>query len=194
MSELLHSIRAYAIEHDVPVISFDGIRFLSQIVRLSKAKTVLELGTAIGFTSIYLVKEHNVTITTIERDMDMVEQAKENIEKSGFEDNIKLIHDDAIYVQTDILGTFDVIFIDAAKAQTKHLFDKYKPLLNEGGCIVVDNLLFHGLHNNENLSRPLNQMMRKLDEFNHYVLEQTEFDTTIYPIGDGMSLSIKRMG
>lgn len=190
--EQLVSLRALATKEDIPIITTDGIRFLSQMVRLSGAKTILEIGTAIGYSSIYLAKHHDVHVTTIERDLDMIELARTHINDSGVSERIRLIQDDALLVDPTTLGPFDVIFIDAAKAQSIHLFQKYQSRLTPKGIILADNLLFHGLHEQSNLSRPLSQLVRKIDAFNQYVVTQEHFDTTIYPIGDGMSLSIRK--
>jgi predicted O-methyltransferase YrrM len=188
----LVSLRMYADTNHIPIITEEGIRFLSQLVRIHQAKAILEIGTAIGYTSIYLAKHHDVQITTIERDIDMIIEATKNIGESGVSDNIKLIQDDALLVNPDTIGPFDLIFIDAAKAQSTNFFLKYKERLNPGGLIVADNLLFHGMRNQSNLSAQLRAMLRKIDEFNQFVLAQEEFDSAIYPIGDGMSVSIRK--
>ena len=188
----LVSLRMYAEKHNVPIITEEGLRFLSQLVRLHQAKTILEIGTAIGYTSIYLATHHDVHITTIERDIDMIVEATKNIAETSVEDRIKLIQDDALYVNPDSIGPFDLIFIDAAKAQSTNFFLKYKERLNPGGVIVADNLLFHGLREQDDLSAQLRAMLRKIDDFNHFVLEQEEFDSAIYPVGDGMSVSIRK--
>lgn len=189
---LLVSLRMYAEKHNVPIITEEGLRFLSQLVRIHQAKSILEIGTAIGYTSIYLATHHDVQVTTIERDIDMIVEANKNINGSGVSDHIKLIQDDALLVNPETIGPFDLIFIDAAKAQSMNFFLKYKERLNPGGLIVADNLLFHGLREKENLSAQLRAMLRKIDEFNHFVLAQDDFDSAIYPIGDGMSVSIRK--
>lgn len=186
-------LRKQANQDNIPIITEEGIRFLSQIVRMSKVQTILEIGTAIGYTSIALAKQHDVQITTIERDLDMIVAATKNIKDSGYEHRIKLIQDDALLVNPDSIGPFDLIFIDAAKAQSTNFFLKYKHRLNQGGIIVADNLLFHGrMMDNDGVSAQLRAMLRKIDEFNHFIFEQNDFDTSIYPVGDGMSISIHK--
>jgi predicted O-methyltransferase YrrM len=188
----LVSLRRYAKKHNVPIITEEGSDFLRQLVILKNPKSILEIGTAIGYTSIQLCKNSSSGITTIERDIDMAIIAKEEIEKSGCIDRIHLIVDDALFVDAKQLGPFDLIFIDAAKAQNQHLFDKYKKRLNPEGVIVVDNLSFHGITVDTSKSRQLKAMVRKIEEFKNYLLKQNEFDTVIYQIGDGMSVSVKR--
>ena len=188
----LVSLRSYAMAHNVPIISRDGIRFLTQIAKLKEVQNVLEIGTAIGYTAIYLARQLGVQVTTIERDLDMIELAQQHIKDSGLASQIRLIQDDAILVDPNTLGRFDLIFIDAAKAQSINLFQKYKTRLQPHGVIVTDNLFFHDLHGKDNLSRPLARMVEKIDAFNRFVLEQPDFDTTIHAIGDGMSVSIRK--
>ncbi len=191
-NKLLVSLRMFAEKNNVPIITEDGIRFLNQIIRLREAKNVLEIGTAIGYSAINMVLNNDVVVTTIERDKIMYEQALENIKEAGLDNKINILFQDALEINESKLGNFDVIFIDAAKAQSKNFFNKYKILLNEGGVIVTDNLLFHGLVNTEVESRDLRQLLRKIHDFNKFIVKAEGFDNYIYEIGDGMSLSIKR--
>lgn len=192
-SELLVSLRAFAKENDVPIITQEGITFLNQIIKLRNAQSVLEIGSAIGYSSIHMaLSNESVNITTIERNKEMIALAKENIDKAKLQDRIELVEGDALEVDESKLGSFDLIFIDAAKAQSIKFFNKYKPLLNDRGVIVTDNLIFHGLVTAEIRDRNLKQLVRKIDTFNHFVVEQDDFDSYIYDIGDGMSVSIKK--
>lgn len=191
-NELLVSLRTFAEKNNVPIITEAGIKFLNQVIKLRDAKKVLEIGTAIGYSAINMALNNEVTITTIERDKNMYEHALKNIDQAGLNNKINLLFEDALELDESKLGNFDVIFIDAAKAQSKNFFNKYKVLLNDGGVIVTDNLLFHGLVNTEVKSRDLRQLLRKIDDFNKFVVSAEGFDNYIYEIGDGMSLSIKR--
>jgi len=191
-NELLVSLRLYAEEHKVPIITAEGIVFMNQIIALRNVKRVLEIGTAIGYSALNMVLNSNVDVVTIERDADMYNIALKNIENAGLSDKIKVINDDALLVDENTIGTFDLIFIDAAKSQSIKFFEKYKPLLHPRGVIVTDNLIFHGLLVAEIRDKNLKQLVRKIDTFNKYVVEQEDFDTYIYNIGDGMSLSIRK--
>lgn len=192
-SELLVSLRLFALENDVPVVTNDGIHFLNQIIKLRNVKNILEIGSAIGYSSINMaIHNKDVSITTIERSQEMIIRAKENIKKSGLQDRITLVEGDALEVDESTLGQFDLIFIDAAKAQSSKFFNKYKPNLTNHGVVVTDNLIFHGLVVAEIKEKNLKQLVRKIDAFNHFIVEQEDFDTYIYNIGDGMSVSIKK--
>ena len=190
-NRLLVSFRAFAIENNVPIITYEGLQFLIQIIKLRGITKVLEIGTAIGYSSIAMALKTNVSVTTIERNKDMVELAKENIKKAKMEERITVIHQDALEVDETTLGMFDLIFIDAAKSQSIKFFEKYETLLTEKGVIVTDNLLFHDLFNQEVRDRNLKQLLRKIDTFNKYVVEKEGYSSYIYTLGDGMSLSIK---
>lgn len=192
---LLVSLRRFAEENNVPIITLEGIHFLKQLIQLKRAKNILEIGTAIAYSTIQMAMIDSVeTLTTIERDPSMVLNAKSNIKQSKLDHKITLIEDDALNVNLNKGQTFDLIFIDAAKAQSQRFFEKYEPFLSEDGIIVTDNLLFHGMvETPENIkSRNLKQLVRKIDAFNHYLMQKEGYDTIIYPIGDGMSVSIKR--
>lgn len=189
---LLVSLRSFAEQHSVPIITQEGINFINQLIRITQAKNVLEIGTAIGYSAIAMASKNNVHVTTIERDPNMVALAKENIVKSQMDQNITLIEGDALDVDETTIAPVDIIFIDAAKAQSIKFFNKFKSRLTNGGLIITDNLLFHGLIGEEDLSKNVSALVRKIDDFNRFVVEQEDFDTTIYEIGDGMSLSIKK--
>ena len=191
-NEILVSLSTFASENNVPIITKEGIRFLNQIISISKSKRILEIGTAIGYSSINMALNNNVEIVTIERNEEMYSIANENIKIAGLDSKIKIIHIDALEVDELKLGKFDLIFIDAAKAQSIKFFEKFKSLLNSKGIIVTDNLLFHGLVYGEVKERNLKQLVRKIDTFNKFIVTQEDFDTHIYAIGDGMSLSVKR--
>lgn len=189
---LLVSLKTYAIENNVPIITEVGINFIKQIMHIKDVKNVLEIGTAIGYSAISMTLSSNCKITTIERDKEMFDKAISNIQLASLEDRISVINEDALDVDESILGTFDLIFIDAAKAQSVKFFNKYKTILNNKGIIITDNLLFHDLVVTPIRDRNLKQLVRKIDTFNKFVVEQPDFDTYIYSIGDGMSLSIKK--
>lgn len=185
------SLRLYAEEHKVPIITYEGLQFLLQIIRMNRVKRVLEIGTAIGYSSLAMAMLEGVEVLTIERNIDMYEQAIKNIEAAKMQDQIQVIKADALEVDETKLGNFDLIFIDAAKAQSIKFFEKYESQLNDKGIIVTDNLLFHGLVVKEIRDRNLRQLITKIDRFNRFVVEKEGYNTVVYHIGDGMSVSIK---
>ncbi len=189
---LLVSLKKYADTNNVPIITDEGIHFINQIILLSNVKNVLEIGTAIGYSAINMALKHDVSVTTIERNNEMYELAKINIKKAKLEQKITLINSDALELDETTMEMFDLIFIDAAKAQSINFFNKYKKKLNDSGIIITDNLLFHDLIDQSAKTRNLRQLLRKIDNFNKFIVEQKDFNTYLYQLGDGMSLSIKK--
>lgn len=185
-------LREYAKLNNVPIIQDEGLHFIRQVIMLKNAKNILEIGTAIGYSAIQMAKL-GVNVDTIEINETMYNLATENIKKANLSDRINVYLADALEFDVNKLNKYDVIFIDAAKAQYINFFNKYKCLLNDKGVIVTDNLLFHGLVLEENIeSRNLRQLIKKIRNYNTWLLEQSDFDTTIYNIGDGVALSIKK--
>jgi len=190
-------LKEYAKEHKVPIIFDEGLSFLESIIRTKRPVNILEIGTAIGYSGIRMARCTGSNVYTIERDINMYNLAKENIKKAGLEDKIHIIFKDALEAFDDVKDIkFDLIFIDAAKAQYHKFFDIYTPLLNDYGVVVCDNMLFHGLvedkDNLEKYSRSVRGLIRKLNEFHEALLNNSNYDTAIYNIGDGMSISVKK--
>jgi len=154
---------------------------------------VLEIGTAIGYSSILMALFTNAKVTSVERNETLFNEAKKNIVMAKQENNISLILGDAnevIIEDTD----YDVIFIDAAKASYIKFFEKYSNNLKTGGIIISDNLLFKGMvaHPEDIESRNRKQLVRKIDRYNEFIINHPDFDSYIYDIGDGLSISIKK--
>lgn len=183
----------YAKENNVPIIQLEGLHFLRQVIMLKDCKKILEIGTAIGYSSIQMAKL-GADVDTVEINEASYNLAIENIKKANLSDKINVFLADALEIDIDKLGKYDLIFIDAAKAQYINFFNKFKVLLNDKGVILTDNLLFHGLVvDSEPIeSRNLRQLVNKIKKYNDWLMEQDDFDTTIYNIGDGIALSIKK--
>ncbi len=190
----LTSLEKYAKEKKVPIIQKEGLNFLLKIIKENNIKTILEIGTAIGYSAINMAKiDSNISVTTIERNNEMYLQAKQNIKDFKLEDRINLIYGDALF--TEIEGEYDLIFIDAAKAQYIKFFEKYKKNLNKKGIIITDNLNFHGLAKNpeEIKSKNLKALVKKINLYKEFLKENKDYSTTFYEIGDGIAIS-KRKG
>ena len=190
-------LKDFAKENDVPIIFDEGLAFLETIIRLYKPKRILEIGTAIAYSAIRMHKVCGSYVTTIERNEKMYNQACLNVKERGFDEYINCIYKDASEAFEDVKDqTFDMIFIDAAKAQYTKFFDLYTPLLSKGGIVVCDNMLFHGLVENSeeymNQTRAVRGLIRKLANFHKVLLENEDYDTSIFEIGDGMAVSVKK--
>lgn len=195
LSQELENIKSYALAHKVPIMVDEGLDFLLMIVKVLKPKRILEIGTAIGYSAIRMALVSEATIDTIERDQESYEIAKKNIILLNMQDRINLHLADALLFDESVLTEkYDLLFIDAAKAQYIKFFEKYTPLLNENGVVLTDNLLFHGLvtTDEEIASKNLRSLVRKINEYNHWLKENELFDTTFFAIGDGIAVSVKK--
>ena len=189
-------LKEYAKENNVPIIQDEGLTFLLNAIKLKNPKVILEVGCAIGYSSIMMAKSSMATIYTIERDPKMYEEAKKNDKEAGLENRIHIIFADALLAFDFVKDIkIDMLFIDAAKAQYTKFFEIYTKNLSDNGIVVCDNMLFHGMVLNEDLSsmsRSVRGLVRKLNSFHEFLLNNDSYDTTIYNLGDGMSISIKK--
>ena len=163
--ELIEEIRQYGINNNVPIMSVETIETINKIISENKIHSVLEIGTAIAYSTICFASNKNIDkVVSIERDDIREKIAISNVEKSNLK-NITLIHDDAL--NTEIDDKFDLVIIDAAKSQNTKFFNKYKNNLTENGIIIIDNLEFHGYvgKSKEIKSRNLWHMVRKIEKF-----------------------------
>lgn len=190
MVHLLEEMEHYAHEENVPIMLPDGIEFLKQYILDHQYQTILEVGTAIGYSAIQIaLLDPNIRVVSIERDEKRYQVAVENVKKFGLEHQITLIHQDAL--ETVLYETFDLIFIDAAKAQYIKFFEKYQQYLNANGVIVSDNLSFHGYTTQKERiqSKNLRQLVQKINKYINFLKENKEFHTDFYEIGDGIGIS-----
>ena len=189
--DIINEIRTYAKEEKVPIMMDDGLKFLIEYISKNKIQSVLEIGTAIGYSSIMMALSNpSLTITTIERDEKRYLEALKNIKKLNLEDRITLVFNDALDV--NLSEKYDLIFIDAAKAQNIKFFEKFEKNLNPSGTIVTDNLKFHGLvdKNEEEIeSRNLRALVRKIKEYISFLKGNINYKTDFYELGDGISIS-----
>lgn len=191
--ELKEELRLYASQYDVPIIKRDSLVLITSFLKQRNPQRILEIGTAIGYSSICFASELDTIVDTIERDPKMIELAKENIRKADLQDKINIIEGDALEIDDSLLGEYDMIFIDAAKAQYIKFFDKYSKHLKNNGVIFTDNILFHGLvENNDNLSKNLRSLVKKINEYNNYLSNLEEYQTYYLEIGDGLAISYKK--
>lgn len=191
--EIINEIRTYAKENNVPIMLDDGIEYLTNYIIKNNVNSVLEIGTAIGYSAIMMALANpSLSVTTIERDEKRYLEALKNIKKLNLENRITLIFNDALDV--NITGKFDLIFIDAAKAQSIKFFEKFEKNLNPTGIIITDNIKFHGLvdKNEEEIeSRNLRALVRKVKEYITYLKENEHYETEFLELGDGISISRK---
>ncbi|ADU29794.1 O-methyltransferase [Evansella cellulosilytica] len=192
----LSEMEKYAQQNNVPIMESTGMQTLLQIIMLKKPANILEIGAAIGYSAIRMgIAVPNATIVTIERDESRIIEAKKNIEKVSMNEQIHLVEGDALKVVEKVAkyAPYDVLFIDAAKGQYEQFFELYEPYVNIGGLIISDNVLFKGMVAGETEihSKRLKPMINKLRRFNEKMMSESRFTSMIYPIGDGVMVSIK---
>ena len=183
-------LEKYAKENKVPIIQQDGLNFIINYIKENKVKNILEIRTAIGYTAINMaLTSKDIKITTIERNEKMYAEARKNIRKFELEKRITLVLKDALDIE--VKGKYDLIFIDAAKAQYIKFFEKFKHNLTKDGVIITDNLNFHGLTKNPETiqSKNLRALVTKINKYKEFLKNNKEFKTTFYQIGDGITVS-----
>ncbi|WP_151410485.1 O-methyltransferase [Anaerococcus sp. Marseille-P9784] len=183
-------LRAYAEKHNVPIMNIETKEFIKTILEINKPKTILEIGSAIGYSSLVFYKYTKANITTIEIDEKTSDIAKNNFKK--YNAPINLINDDAIKALSNINQGFDFVFIDANKAHYIDYFKISAKLLNKNGIIIADNVLFRGMVLNDDLvDKRMITIVKRLRNYLAYVVDRDDFKSTIIPIGDGLTLSVK---
>jgi predicted O-methyltransferase YrrM len=194
INPVIESILAEANDLKTPIIREDAINFMIQFIKASKIKQVLEIGSAIGYSAIMIATYTDAEVFTIERDELSYLRAKNNIKKANLEDKITIVNQDAVEYQMSEDYKCDLLFIDASKSSYVRFFEKYQKHLNKNGIIISDNLLFHGMVEHPEVieSKNKRQLVRKINNFNEYIVKHPDYDSYIYEIGDGISVSIRK--
>lgn len=190
--ELISEIKLYGNENNVPIMCEETISAIENIIVENKVSSILEIGTAIAYSTICFASTNGVEkITSIERDSIRYNIAKSNVEKSNL-NNIELIFGDATDVVID--RKYDLVIIDAAKSQNTRFFNKFKENLHNNGIIIIDNLDFHGYvgKSSEIKSRNLRQMVRKIEKFLDFLESNDEFTHEYIEVGDRIAVCKKK--
>ena len=194
MKETILAMERYAEANNVPIIELDSIKFIMKYIKMNNVKSVLEIGTAIGYSAILMANATSeVEITTIERDEKRYREAVKNVNACGLDKRIDIVYNDAL--ELNLAGhSYDLIFIDAAKGGYIKYFEKFCNYLNPGGVIITDNLKFHGLVNNKGTikSKNLRGIVDKIEKYIEFLNQNKDYITKFYDIGDGLSVSFKR--
>ena len=186
-------MQTYALEHDVPIMQEEGIAFLVMLLRVLKPQRILEIGSAIGYSSSFMALNSDAKIDTIERSEDMYNECVKNHQILGINEQVNVIFGDALDTLDKVKDNqYDLIFIDAAKAQYIKFFEMYAPLLTDNGVILSDNLYFHELLFTEIENRDLRQLVRKVNKYNEYLNSLEAYNTHIFKIGDGIGVTTKK--
>ena len=195
-SEILQKIEQCAIEENVPIIRKEMESFLRVMLKIKQPLNVLELGCAIGYSAI-LMSEYlpeGGHITTIENYEKRIIQAKENIKEANAEGKITLLEGDAMERMAELTsGSFDFVFMDAAKAQYINFLPEVLRLMKPGAILISDNVLQDGdnIESRYGIVRRNRTIHSRMREYMYEVKHMEGLETTIVPIGDGITMSIK---
>lgn len=195
-SRILRELEEYAAKENVPIIRKEVESFLRVLLLANKPKKILELGTAIGYSAILMSEciDEDGKIITIENYEKRIPIAKENIKKAEKENKIFLMEGDALEILPDLSEKFDFIFMDAAKAQYINFLPHTERLLKKGGLLLADNVLQEGeiIESRYAVGRRDRTIHSRMREFLYEIKHSENWETSIVPIGDGMTLSIRR--
>lgn len=191
----LLSLEDYAHKNSVPIVQKEVAAFLRLVCMLHKPKKILEIGTAIGYSSILMLKalDSDATITTIERNEEMAQIARKNIQAAGFEGRIDVLSADAEVLLSALDDEYDMVFMDGAKAHYIYFLPECIRLLRTGGLLVADNILYGGMvASRELLIRRKITIVKRLKKYISAICNDNRLETSILSIGDGVSLSYKK--
>ncbi|KEI01501.1 O-methyltransferase [Clostridium botulinum] len=194
-NKILKELKEFAIKEQVPIVQDEVANFLKFMVLSNKPKKILELGTAIGYSSILMNMACNgeCEITTIERDENMISIAKNNIVKYGFDDKIKILQGDCLEILPTIDEQFDLIFMDAGKGHYNHFLPHCMRMLKKDGMIIADNVLFRGMVASDDLvKRRKITIVKRMRSYLEMVSSDENFITSVIPMGDGIAITTRR--
>lgn len=191
--QLIIEMEKYAIGHNIPILNWQSASFLEILIKLVNPKRVLEIGTAIAYSSIRIARnlKKKGIVHTIEKSKDNIKLANGYIKKSGFEDKIKILEGNALDIMPGLDKKYDFIFLDADKNEYSKLLVLSIPLLKKDGVILVDNLLWHGHAGANKVPSKYKTSTEFIRTFNKEFMNHPKLKTSIIPVGDGLGIGVK---
>ena len=190
----LEELRQFAEEHYVPIILKDTEKLLKVIMRLKEPARVLEIGTAVGYSSCVFADCCDCTVLTIESDEEAAKAARTNIENMGFLDRVEVITGDAREILSGLEPEepFDILFIDAAKSHYREFWDLALPFMRDESMVICDNVLMRGMTASDEYDKKGKHRtsINRMREFIAYINSLEYADTAVLPVGDGVSISL----
>lgn len=188
----IKELEEFAKVNSVPISQPETIKLIELLIKIGNVKNVLEVGTAIGYSAIRMAESGAEHIDTIEINPDAAAYAKKSIYHMKLEDKINVIEGDAKEVLADMSGKYDLIFIDAAKAQYNEFFKHCMRMLRRGGILFSDNILYKGMTATDELVKHRKiTIVKRLRKYVDMLCEIPELETDILPLGDGVAISVK---
>ena len=187
----LEKIKEKALENHIPIIMDDTLEYIYNLYENKKINSILEIGTAVGYSAICFTEILNKDgfIDTIERDEERIIEAKENIVKTQVEEKINIFSGDAVEILPTINKKYDMVFIDAAKGKYPFFLKEALRMLNDNGIILADNILYKGYVMSDYNKHKQRTAVRNLREYIKEVIENEKLDTEILEIGDGLAVT-----
>ena len=195
MNEIeLEKIKEKALENHIPIIMDDTLEYIYKLYENKKISSILEIGTAVGYSSICFTEilKDDGFIDTIERDEQRISEAKENIKNAEVEEKINIISGDAVEILPTINKKYDMVFIDAAKGKYPFFLKEALRLLNKDGIILADNILYKGYVMSDYNKHKQRTAVRNLREYIKEVTQNPNLETQILEIGDGIAVTKPR--
>lgn len=187
----LEKIKKKALEDHIPIIMDDTLEVMEKYLGKMKPEKILEIGTAVGYSAICFTNflAENGRIDTIEREAERVKEAKENIQKVGVADKIKIYEGDAVEILPTLNEKYDAVFIDAAKGKYPFFLREALRMIQPKGIIFADNILYKGYVLSDYNKHKQRTAVRNLREYLKEVSENPNLDTEILEVGDGLAVS-----
>ena len=191
--ELIKEMEEFATQKKIPILDWKAAEFLEQLILIHRPKRVLEIGTAIAYSSIRIARHlrEKAVLDTIELSKDNVTLATEYIKRAKLKTSVNLIEGDALKIMPVLEKKYDFIFLDADKEDYEKLFYYSLMLLKRGGVLFIDNLLWHGHAAARTVPASYNRSTKIIREFNKLFTSHSLLETTIIPVGDGIGLGVK---
>lgn len=194
-SGILKELEEYAEKNSVPIVQPETAKFLETMMCIKRPARILEVGCAIGYSAILMAQylADGGSITTLEWDAETAVIARENIEKAGLSDKIKVVLGDAKDIVPSLTGEYDVIFLDGPKAHYIYMLNDCIRLLKKGGMLISDNILYKGMiADDEHVIRRKITIVKRLRRFISAQMQRDELETVILPLGDGVTVAVKK--
>jgi predicted O-methyltransferase YrrM len=191
----LRELEEFARQNNIPIIEPEVARLLIVLGNIIKPSRILEVGTAIGYSAILLsdLLQPGGKLDTIDRYEYMIDKARENIKIAGKENTINIITGDAADILKCLDKNYDLIFLDGAKGQYLELLPECLRMLNKGGVLISDNVLYKGMvANDELIIRRKKTIVKRMRNYLEDICKNNRLETCIMPIGDGVAISYKK--
>lgn len=187
----LQRIKKKALEDHIPIIMDDTLEVMAKYLKEEKPKRILEIGTAVGYSAICFTEflSENGKIDTIEREIDRVKEAKENIKKAEVQNKINIYEGDAVEILPTLNDKYDAVFIDAAKGKYPFFLKEALRMINKNGIIFADNILYKGYVMSDYNKHKQRTAVRNLREYIQEVSKNPNLETEILEVGDGLAVS-----